>query len=345
MECVGYKKDIKISIIVPVYKVPETYLRNCIESLINQEFEDYEIILIDDGSPDQCGEICDEYKKISNKIQVIHKENEGVSVARNCGLEVAAGSYIMFVDGDDAIRKNALGEIYDILEKQSADISLFKYFKSGEFIAEKETKKVNILNEEQICIIKKGIMTKKEMLDGICVGSPWAKVFRADFLKQNNIRYTHGIVKAQDRVFMMNCLKYECSVQWVDYTYYYYNTENEMSVCKKYNENILESLLNTGSKIEEMVDADSFQAEINQMYLKFLIEISMLNIFHKDNKKKFSEDVLLLKRAVENEKICQAIQVCNMKECGKFFEILFFLAKKKCYKTGILFGKLYFKIR
>ena len=90
----------ELSIIVPVYKV-EPYLPKCIDSILAQTFSDFELILIDDGSPDRCGEICDEYAARDDRVVVIHRENRGVSAARNAGLDAARGEYIGFVDSDD----------------------------------------------------------------------------------------------------------------------------------------------------------------------------------------------------------------------------------------------------
>lgn len=90
----------KISIIIPIYNV-EKYLKRCIDSIVNQTYKNTEIILVNDGSPDNCGEICDEYAKIDSRIKVIHKENGGLSSARNAGIDISSGEYIMFVDSDD----------------------------------------------------------------------------------------------------------------------------------------------------------------------------------------------------------------------------------------------------
>ena len=101
----------KVSVIVPIYKV-EKYLRQCIDSIINQSLKDIEIILVDDGSPDNCPKICDEYKKIDSRIKVIHKKNGGLSSARNAGMKIATGEYIGFVDSDDYVSKEFLEELY-----------------------------------------------------------------------------------------------------------------------------------------------------------------------------------------------------------------------------------------
>ena len=99
-----------ISIIVPIYNV-EKYIHKCIESIINQTYKNLEIILVDDGSPDNCGNICEEYAKNDSRIKVIHKENNGLSSARNAGLEICKGDYIGFVDSDDYIELN----MYEVL--------------------------------------------------------------------------------------------------------------------------------------------------------------------------------------------------------------------------------------
>ncbi len=118
----------KISVIVPIYKV-ENYLKKCINSIINQSYRNLEIILVDDGSPDNCGKICDEYAKQDKRIVVIHKENGGLSDARNKGLEIASGDYISFVDSDDWLVNNAYELTMDIMKKNDANIVSFNYTK------------------------------------------------------------------------------------------------------------------------------------------------------------------------------------------------------------------------
>lgn len=109
-----------ISVIVPVYKV-EKYINKCVDSIINQTYTNLEIILVDDGSPDNCGNICDEYAKKDNRIKVVHKENAGVSSARNIGLEKSSGKYITFIDADDYVEKNYCEELLNILKIENAD--------------------------------------------------------------------------------------------------------------------------------------------------------------------------------------------------------------------------------
>ena len=111
-----------ISVIVPVYKVEE-YLCECLDSIINQTYKNLEIILVDDGSPDNCGKICDEYALKDSRIKVIHQQNGGLSAARNAGLDIANGDYIGFVDSDDYIELNMYEELYNSLNENNADMS------------------------------------------------------------------------------------------------------------------------------------------------------------------------------------------------------------------------------
>ena len=117
-----------LSIIVPIYKV-EQYLSKCIESLLNQDLspEDYEIILVDDGSPDRCGKICDEYAATFSNIRVVHRANGGLSAARNSGIETAQGQYIQFVDSDDYLEPEVLKTLVTKMETDNLDILRFNY--------------------------------------------------------------------------------------------------------------------------------------------------------------------------------------------------------------------------
>ena len=122
----------EISIIVPVYNV-EKYLENCIESILNQTFKDFELILVDDGSTDNSGKICDIYKKKDSRIKVIHKNNGGLSSARNAGLDIACGKYVGFVDSDDYIHYQMYEKLYHQIIKNKADISVCGFQKVKQF--------------------------------------------------------------------------------------------------------------------------------------------------------------------------------------------------------------------
>ena len=117
-----------ISVIVPVYKV-EPYIRKCVDSILGQTFSDIQVILVDDGSPDQCGKICDEYAKQDNRVEVIHKENGGLSDARNAGIPYAKGEYIIFLDSDDYIENDMFEYMYTRIKDSGADMATCAYMK------------------------------------------------------------------------------------------------------------------------------------------------------------------------------------------------------------------------
>ena len=115
-----------VSVIIPVYKV-EKYLDRCVESIVNQTYKNLEIILVDDGSPDNCPRICDAWAEKDDRIKVIHKENAGMGMARNSGLETATGEYLMFVDSDDYLSENAVEVLYERMVVDGSDMAVGKH--------------------------------------------------------------------------------------------------------------------------------------------------------------------------------------------------------------------------
>ena len=137
--------DRAISIIVPVYN-SEKYLKETIDSILNQTFENFELILINDGSTDHSGEICDEIAQKDKRIKVIHKKNEGICKTRNKGIEVAKGEYIMFADNDDIIEENMLQECYEMIKKHDAD--MLKFGRKTLYLNDENILKTDVKNYE-----------------------------------------------------------------------------------------------------------------------------------------------------------------------------------------------------
>ncbi len=174
-----------ISVIVPVYKV-EKYIHKCVDSICNQTYANLEIILVDDGSPDSCGEICDEYAKKDERIVVIHKENGGLSDARNAALDIMKGKYVVFVDSDDSLDPPMIEKLYKTLVDTKSDLAVCnaKYVNEmGENINHhKSDGKIFVYNQYQAIY---------ELLDSMKYSnSAWAKLYRADHFK--DVRYPYG---------------------------------------------------------------------------------------------------------------------------------------------------------
>lgn len=171
----------KFSLIVPVYKVEE-YLPKCIESVLSQKNQDFELLLIDDGSPDNCGKICDDYAaKYPGKISVIHQPNGGAGAARNHGIRLSKGEYILFLDSDDSIAEDLLSDLADVIEKQAVDLILYgaRVNKNG--------KEVGQLHEdvptEQVISVKE----HPKLYFGVM--APWNRAYKKTLFTENGIDF------------------------------------------------------------------------------------------------------------------------------------------------------------
>jgi glycosyltransferase involved in cell wall biosynthesis len=187
-----------ITIIVPIYKT-EKYLCRCIDSILAQTFIDFECILVDDGSPDNCPAICDEYNVKDSRIVVIHQKNAGVSAARNAGLEIARGEWIGFVDSDDWCDSDMFRVLYDNAVRYDADVSICGYRKiTNEKIKKNVKSKIQTFNAEQA--IKKLFQPPNRMID--FNPANWNKLINAKIILQNKLRYDTTIQYAEDCLFI-----------------------------------------------------------------------------------------------------------------------------------------------
>ncbi len=172
-----------ISVIVPVYKV-EKLLNKCVDSIINQTFKDIEIILVDDGSPDNCGTMCDDYASKDDRIVVIHKKNGGLSSARNAGIDIAKGEYLMFVDSDDYVEPNFCEKAYQILKEKNVTCASFGYFEHKNNITRAlGTKNPRIINAEEGIL---SVITSRDVIYNLACN----KIFHKNLFR--TIRFPEG---------------------------------------------------------------------------------------------------------------------------------------------------------
>lgn len=205
----------KISVIVPVYNV-EKYLCSCIDSILAQTFTDFELLLIDDGSRDKSGEICDEYANKDCRVKVFHKENGGVSSARNLGIDESKGEYLFFVDSDDIISSFYIEMFVNYIKKNDSVCVVCKY-----------TNRLSLL-KNQIDSIKTKEMTSSEFLDEIWIsegkldGYLWNKMFKRKILIDLNIRFDEKVSIWEDMLFVVEYFVNISTVVFVDAVLYYY---------------------------------------------------------------------------------------------------------------------------
>lgn len=221
------RKMPKVSIIVPVYNV-EKYLDRCIQSILNQSLKDIEVILVDDGSPDNCPQICDVYAKEDMRVKVIHKKNAGLGFARNSGMEFAAGEYIAFVDSDDYIDKIMYETLYQKAKLSDVDV-VFCGFKteveSGIFRESNEVSTDQLWEGEDVQkfmynMIASGKGVRKERLYQMSV---WHAIYKRDIIIKNEIIFpSEREVVSEDIPFQVDFLKNANKVFYLNRNFYYY---------------------------------------------------------------------------------------------------------------------------
>lgn len=203
-----------VSIIVPVYNI-ENYAENCIKSLVNQTYKFLEIILVDDGSTDNSGKLCDDYAKTDERIKVIHKTNGGLSSARNAGLDVVSGDYIMFIDGDDYIAENAVEILLKHMSNHDADMVQFDYEET--FVPYKSIKSSATDTKELVTDLKQ--MFEKLYLIGGPAASSCTKLHKKDLF--NTLRFKEGIIH-EDEFLITELLPQVKSILYIPDKLYFY---------------------------------------------------------------------------------------------------------------------------
>lgn len=248
-----------VSIIVPVYNT-EKYLSRCIQSVLAQTYTNWELLLIDDGSTDSSGAICDKYAAEDKRIRVFHKENGGVSSARNLGLDNAQGEWVSFIDADDFVAVNYLGSL-----RTDDDYDLVVC--SFEVVGNEQWK-----NE-----IEDGEFSKHELsnfidqyLDCAFVGAPWCKLFRKSLIDYLNLRFNTSINFNEDTLFVLQYLKEVSAIKTINERLYQYNRENTAGLSRKtctYRNYIytMDKLTDALCKVKKRYDFDFQKAYLNLM--------------------------------------------------------------------------------
>ncbi|WP_321426544.1 glycosyltransferase [uncultured Bacteroides sp.] len=245
----------QISIIIPVYNV-EIYLSRCINSILSQTFSNFEILLIDDGSKDKSGEICDEYTKKDNRIRVFHKKNEGVSSARNVGLDKANGEWITFVDSDDWIEEKCLEVILKHATKNALDCIQFSYKRIN------DKGEIFEINSAQTPILDLNNYINMGKFS-VCAGGT---MFKRDIIDNNNIRFIEGLKLAEDQIFILTIICSCKRLQRIPNMFYcYYLNENSATQKPKFID-ICKSIIDLDTFKYRM----RFQSYIDTMILKFI---------------------------------------------------------------------------
>lgn len=263
-----------VSVIVPVYNT-EAYLKECVDSIVNQTYQNLEIILVDDGATDGCPRICDEYAVEDQRVQVIHKENAGASKAREAAILVAKGSYIMFVDSDDWLELQTIESCIEVAEKNEDECVLFGYVKE---YAEKKI--YNPLFEKDIRYIgseaedkihrrligfRKEELRHPEKIDNL--STLWGKLYKAEIAKKGRVISEREVGTSEDTLFNIYALEGCSSVSYINRCFYHYRKSNCQAMTMQYKSELYKKWKKLYGYFEEYI----YQSENQELYQKIFL--------------------------------------------------------------------------
>lgn len=255
------------SFIIPVYNV-EKYLPECIESILNQSFTDYEIILVNDGSTDNSLEICNYYQKKDNRIKVLTKPNAGLSHTRNTGLNIAMGEYVFFLDSDDHLEKQGtcLGEINVHLLESSADILMFDLIRFNIDENDKYCLHENFLREKVVFIDDiEEIFNRKKYTTSAC-----NKIIKKSLIDSKGLRFLEGVL-SEDLSWCAELLNYSFSMQYTNMEIYFYRQNREGSIMSEISK---KHIMDIHKQL--VIFSSDFKGKSNE-YVKNYLSLNYLN--------------------------------------------------------------------
>lgn len=259
--------DKLVSVIVPAYNV-EKFLKKCVSSIINQTYKNLEIILVDDGSPDRSGALCDRFAAKDSRIVVLHKKNGGVSTARNAGIEAATGEYICFVDSDDWLPVNAIEILVGKILTDHSDFCVGEAELVGISRSVLMHKLPNAYYEKSNAY---ELLAFDEMLR-----TPWAKLFRTEVIARNNLRFLSEVAYGEDTIFVWNYLCCCDRMSIIDLPAYCYSQLNSNNASSKYYHQLADWQYIYVKAMECVVNGSSLPKEEKR---KIVCKMVMKNVF------------------------------------------------------------------
>ncbi len=324
----------KYSIIIPVYNSEKT-LGRCIESIINQSYEDYEIILVNDGSKDDSLKICLEYSKKYENIITVNQPNGGASSARNKGLETARGDFVLFVDSDDYVSDNYFGEF----EKYDAHGGWVIFKDSWEVNHRIITKQIrDNFAEEDLFVVAKYLIASR------MVNSPCAKIFDREIIEKHALRFNANLLVAEDFEFGLRYLFLCSKIKIVNVSVYIYNATSQDSLVRKKKENLIDIYPKVFDSAFNSIAASNFSSE-EKMQLCKICDMQHVESFGTCVMEEF-KDIYKTPKEIKKEisDMCEKFNSRYYKNYG-YCNIVHFVMrlciKNKWSNTLYILGKLY----
>jgi glycosyltransferase involved in cell wall biosynthesis len=333
------------SIIVPVYNA-EKYLHRCIDSILAQSDSDYELILVDDGSQDSSGEICDTYAAADNRIKVFHQKNKGVVSARNKGIAMTQGDYICYVDADDRVESRMLEKLREYLKKyHEPDMLFFQAIRDygdqqkeiPNYLAQGYYDKNRLMKEVYPAMM---YMPDQPFCTGMVYTVPWGKLYKRKLLSSHFCR-DERIRQGDDAAFVYECVYYADSVAVVSDVFYYYNCINENSIMSRYDCNYLHNVKILSKYLSNRLGNKnaSLDAQINAKKANWTIVAVTQEVRHKQ---KWSDSVSHFRQELEGDDYLTSIQTAGLPFVIRLY---LFLLRKHCYRLTLLASWVNVKLR
>lgn len=347
------------SVVVPVYRIPYGMLRRCVKSIREQTYPDFELILIDDGSPDDCGRICEECAAQDSRIRVIHQQNRGLSVVRNVGFERAAGDWVCIVDADDWLEPDALASGAAYLEGASVDIDILICDAYVEFDGRRELNcflgretdgPVAFRGREKERIIDLflpdgGMKTERRVWADI--GSTWARFYRRRFVVEHGLQNTPNLKRMQDNIFNLYAVSEAAGIVYVPKRIYHYAIRGE-SAARKYDPHMADTLRMLYACYMRFVRDSGHPEYERRVNLKMLHLFTRLlaNCFaHPDNKAPFLKRRGDAARAFSTGDFRKILLACDASGERVKIKALHFLLRLRLYGVLLLVSKYNEKVR
>ena len=276
----------RVSVIVPVYNIEELYLNKCIESILGQDYQEIELLLINDGSENNAGEVCQRWAEADSRVVYISQNNAGVSAARNAGLDRASGDFLMFVDADDYLSPGVVGHL--IGEMGSRDLLFFGYctnYTNREITRVMQRVPEGLFESGRLQL---AILKGDKELGVIEIGAPWGKFIRRSVVEENKLRYIPGLKKGQDTVFTLYLLEHCRNIGYSPFAGYHYRMLSA-SISHRYNSQIVSIMERTlkayGDFLDKNNKPDAFRRALYTKYYRVMTgEYLELYFLHRDNK-------------------------------------------------------------
>lgn len=309
-----------ISIIIPVYRA-ETFFDDCVSSILAQSFGDFELILVDDGSPDRCPELCDKWAATDERIKVIHKQNGGVSSARNSGLDIASGEYICFVDSDDTLPVNGLQILMTSIEQSNVDVVFGTFqFQYGDKLLPHASR----LPEGKYLF--KDVL--KDFIDdgtlsGFLLGSACAALYKRNVIIANHLRFKEGLKNNEDGLFNFELALVANSFAVVNSPVYNYRQDNAPSKPNRMNENF-------GEKVFDILDMkewpkDKYEYDIQKARRK--VTLAWWDILHFATEYSLFKSQAFIRKNLTQPNVRKGINYMRPEKMNLYKRVIFYLMK------------------